>query len=112
MSFGIIIRKDSLKFKPHFNRELGNKVIYTKEEYTHEMKKRGLEPYDPSSVKPIEKKSYKPSKEARVFINSVKNSEDKDGKVRLSGNQTKWLKDRLSTKSVKPKNLKQGGFEE
>lgn len=115
MSFGIIV-KGGKGFSRHFNRELTDKAhptgqwVHTREDYNKEMKKRGLEPYDPSKVKETKSKPYKTSKEAHEFIQSVKNREDKNGKVELSGGQKEWLSKRLSMKPVKNSNSKRGGF--
>lgn len=68
--------KESSRFKPHYNRAMGKKY-YTKKDYLGDMKKMGLEPYDPSKVKKVESKPYQPSEKARRMISSLQ--KDKQG---------------------------------
>ena len=58
------------KFKPHYNRELGNKY-YSEKDYYSDMKKAGLEPYDPNSVKRHAPKPYVQSEWAKGMVNDI-----------------------------------------
>ena len=68
--------KESLRFKPHFNREFcdkanpNGKMVHTKSDYLSELKKRDLVPYS----KPKEKVDpvYKTSKWAHGMVNQIK----------------------------------------
>ena len=64
------------KFEIHYNRELGKKY-YDKREYLSDMKKAGLEPYDPSRVKKREDKPYERSEWAREMHKDIK---DRNGR--------------------------------
>jgi len=52
------------KFKPHYNRELGKKY-YSAREYYSDIKRAGMEPYDPSSVRKTPNKPYVQSEWAK-----------------------------------------------
>lgn len=54
------------------NRELG-KRYYTAKDYYGDMKKAGLEPYNPESVKHRESKPYEPSEWLRAMQREIKN---------------------------------------
>ena len=69
MSLTIFVRKKTSssrypRFVPHFNSELGKKY-YEAHQYYSDVKKAGLEPYDPGSIKKPERKPYKMSSWAR-----------------------------------------------
>lgn len=61
----------SPKFKIHYNRELGKKY-YTERDYRSDMKKAGVEHYDPSSVKRQESKPYERSEWGREMLKDIK----------------------------------------
>jgi hypothetical protein len=61
---------ESLKFKPHYNSEMG-KYYDTKKEYFDDMKAKGLEPYRGDNVNKREPKSYTPSKQCREITNTL-----------------------------------------
>lgn len=65
------------KFHPHFNREL-NKRYYTVKDYHADMKKAGLSPYDPSSVKKSDPKKYERSAWANAMFQDIRN---RDGRA-------------------------------
>jgi hypothetical protein len=77
----IIIKKDSNRFKPHYNRTMG-KYYDSSKEYYADLKKNNLEPYDPSKVKRYQRKEYKPSQWARDVVRSVDRSGYVSGSVR------------------------------
>jgi len=60
------------KFSPHFNKELG-KRYYTAKDYYSDMKKAGLEPYNPDSVKKRESKPYERSAWANHMLQDIRN---------------------------------------
>ena len=60
----------SPKFRPHFNNELG-KGYHTEKDMRADMKKRGVEFYDPSSVAKRETKSYERSQWAKDMLNNI-----------------------------------------
>ena len=61
------------QFKPHFNRELG-KRYYSAKDYYGDMKKAGVEPYNPQTVaKREEAKPYKQSEWAKEMLRDSKN---------------------------------------
>ena len=66
------------KFKIHLNRELGKKY-YSERDYISDMKKAGLEPYDPSSIKKHESKPYERSDWAREMQRTAIESKGKVG---------------------------------
>lgn len=109
MSFHIIVKNSSRGFKPHFNREFcdranpNGKMVHTKEDYVKEMKSRGLEPYDPNSIRKSEKKPYKPSKWAREITNQVQNHG-------VSGTVIKEINEKLNHKPRKIKPDGKGNF--
>lgn len=74
--------KSAPKFEPHMNRALG-KYYYTAKDYYGDLKKKGLEPYDPTVG---EKPKPKPemSKDAIEVIKEIKN-QSKNGKFKPSG---------------------------
>jgi len=59
------------KFKTHFNRELGKKY-YSEKDYYSDMKKAGLEPYNPNSVKRHSPKPYVASEWARDMQQDIR----------------------------------------
>lgn len=96
------------RFKPHYNTSM-MKYYETKDSYLSDIKKHGLEPYRGETSRPGPK-PYVPSKEAHQFVESIKKRTDSKGNVHLSGNQQKYLRDRLSMKMPKNLNPNQGGF--
>lgn len=60
------------KFHIHTNRELGKKY-YEKREYYADMKKLGLEPYNPNKIKKVERKPYEQSSWAKDMLRDVAN---------------------------------------
>lgn len=80
MSFGIIIKNGTKHFAPHFNRTMG-KYYGDKHEYLSDMKKQGMEPYNPENVKKREKKSYTPSTWARKIVRQVESTGHVSGNV-------------------------------
>lgn len=87
----IIIKKESTRFVPHYNRALG-KGYHTKEDYLRDVKKAGLEPAkEGSDEHKFKKKSYSGvSGEARNMMNSV--SYDKHGKPNIGDRYIDQLK--------------------
>jgi hypothetical protein len=73
----ITSKTKSRRFKPHYNNAMG-KYYHTSRDYVSDMKKNGMEPYNPSDVKPrlSSNKKYEPSEWARkmthVGIQQVK----------------------------------------
>lgn len=76
----IIIKNGTKHFTPHFNRTL-NKYYGDKGEYLSDMKKQGMEPYNPENVKKREHKSYKPSEWARKIVRQVESTGHVSGNV-------------------------------
>lgn len=60
------------RFESHYNRELG-KFYRSEKEYRSDMKKAGVEHYDPSSVKKRENKPYERSEWAREMQKDIIN---------------------------------------
>ena len=60
----------SPRFKPHFNRELG-KTYYSSRDYVADMKKAGIEPYNPSGIKHNAPKPYVESEWARSMKQDI-----------------------------------------
>lgn len=104
-----IIMKESTRFKTHYNRELGKKY-YCERDYRSDVKKAGLEPFNPNKIKKYEPKKYTGvSEEARRMIGSV--TYDKKGKPNIGDRYMDKLKE-MGMKSV-PRDLMnrtQGGF--
>ena len=75
----IIVKKNASHsmFRPHYNSSMGKKY-YTKDDYMSDLKKHGLEPYNPKDVKPYKRKEYKPSAWARSMVRNIQH--DKHGK--------------------------------
>jgi len=74
---GYVSQSKSRRFKPHFNRTT-DRYYGSEADYTADLKKRGLEPYNPDNVTKRKQKSYKPSKWAHEMVNAAKG---KNGKV-------------------------------
>lgn len=74
--------KSAPKFHPHYNSALGG-YYHTAKDYYGDMKKKGLEPYDPSTG---EKSKPRPemSKESVEVIKAIK-QQSKNGKFKPSG---------------------------
>lgn len=106
----IIIKNGSKHFSPHYNSTLG-KYYGDKREYLSDLKKRGLEPYDPKSVKKREVRKYKPSQWARDIVRAVESSGHVSGRVmeELHKAKVKKVPDALLDK-VKQKSPKGGWF--
>jgi hypothetical protein len=104
-----IIMKTSDKFKTHYNRELGKKY-YCERDYRADVKKAGLEPYNPASIKKYAPKKYTGvSEDARRMINSV--TYDRKGKPNIGDRYIQKLRD-MGMKAV-PRDLMNktgGGF--
>lgn len=66
----------SPKFKIHYNRELGKKY-YSERDYKSDMKKAGLEPYNPDSVKKHIASGYQPSEWHKGMMKDIK---DRNGR--------------------------------
>jgi len=60
----------SPKFQTHYNRELGKKY-YSEREYVRDMKAKGLEPYNPTSVKRHTPNPYKQSEWAKHMMQDI-----------------------------------------
>lgn len=108
MSFGIIVRKSGYsqksgapRFYRHFNREITDKsnpngmMIHTKEQYYSELKKRGLEPYDPSAKDSAKSKPVVLSDDTKQTIRAIDQQTYK-GKFKPSGR----LLDKMASKGV------------
>ena len=108
----IIIKKDSLNFKPHFNKATG-RGYHTKEDYLSDLKKRGLEPVKEgrSDEHKFKKKAYSGvSDEARNMMNSV-SYDKKTGKPNIGDRYIDQLK-KMGMREM-PKDLigkTQGGY--
>ena len=61
---------ESLKFKPHYNREMG-KFYDSKKEYFDDMKAKGLEPYRGDDVNHRIPKTYTPSKWCKEITHTL-----------------------------------------
>ena len=90
MSFGIIIRgknqpERNQRFKPHFNRSIVSKsnpngtYIHDKKQYSSELKKNDLVPYDKSNHEGHRDKKYKPSKWAHEMVSEIQKSDGQMG---------------------------------
>jgi hypothetical protein len=66
---GYVSTSKAKHFRAHYNEALG-KFVSTKEEYKSDMKRMGLEPFDPSTVKKVEPKPYELSKWGKDMINA------------------------------------------
>ncbi len=66
----------SPKFQIHFNRELGKKY-YSSRDYYSDMKKAGMEPYNPDSVKKTERKPYVRSAWCNAMLQDIHNRNGK-----------------------------------
>lgn len=110
------------RFQPHFNRALGDqrnpqgKYFGSSKEYYGELKKRGLEPYDPSAKDTSKRKDYKPSEELRRTVQAIK-QQTHNGKFKPSENlvrqmQKMGVKTHITEKDLKnlPKDYKKGGY--
>lgn len=81
----------------HYNRSM-QCMIYSKEHYKHEMKKRGLVPYEEAErlaeewdKKNLNKKYTGPSDKALNIIKSLRLTADKHGNIKLGGNAVREL---------------------
>ena len=73
----------------HYNSSMGC-MIHSKEHYIHELKARGMVPYDETERLAEEWDRQNPQKEygdinpkAKEILRSIKNSADKDGNIKL-----------------------------
>lgn len=109
MSFGIIIRKSDYtrksgapRFQRHFNRELTDRdhpngmMMHTKEQYYGELKRRGLEPYDPKAKDCAKVKPVTLSEDTKQTIKAI-NEQTHKGKFKPSGR----LIQKMESKGVK-----------
>lgn len=107
----VIVKKDIT----HFNREL-NKYITTRKQYKDELKRQGMVPYEQGKdmaerARQRQHQDYRPTTETRKFLYEVKNSADKNGKIKLSGRQIEYMeKMGVNFKPVKERPL-EGGWE-
>ena len=62
----------NVPFHIHYNRELGKKY-YSKHDYYDDMKRQGLEPYNPDSVKKSEPAKYVQSKWVKDMLRDITN---------------------------------------
>jgi len=89
-----IIVKD---FKAHYNSALG-KVIKNERQYKEELKRGNYIPYEQAkeiTASNMEKRNkFRISDDALAWMKSVKNSADRKGNVKLSGNQIDFLKEK------------------
>jgi hypothetical protein len=109
MDFYIKKHTEAPRFKPHYNSSMC-KYYGNKEDYYGDLKKYKLEPYR-GEIKRDPPKPYVPSKEAHEFVESVRRRTEKRGNVELSGNQRKYLSERMSMRPIsKNLNPKKGGF--
>lgn len=89
-------------FTSHFNRELCDKdnphgkYISSEKEYAQELKKRNLEPYDPSKVRKTGERPMKPSKWARDMVNEIK---------RTNGNVGSSFYNEIKKKGINVENM-------
>ena len=90
------------KFERHFNRAMG-KEYHTSKDYVRDMKKMGLEPYNPKAVKTRERRDYTPSKECREVTAAAVKQLKETGKV--SGAVRDWVAKTGSMKAT-PERLK------
>lgn len=130
MSVGIIIRPSGYsskkhtapRFVPHFNRSIPSSInpngtyFRTEKEYNATLKKKGLEPYDPSAADSGKRKPYKPSEKLKQVTTEIHNQTHK-GKFKPS---TKLL-DQMASMGVNikptradlkslPAHYQKGGF--
>lgn len=65
------------RFEPHFNRALADKAnpngkyFISARDYYGELKKRGLEPYDPKGPDRAHRKPYKASQESKELVRAI-----------------------------------------
>lgn len=108
MTFSIIIRKSGYSrkggapvFRPHFNRELTDKsnpngtMMYTKDQYYGELKKRGLQPYDKNAKDCGKTKPIALSDDTKKVLHAIDEQTYK-GKFKPSGR----LLDKMASKGV------------
>lgn len=111
MSIGIIIRPSGYsrksgapRFVSHFNREITDKdhpdgtMMYTKDQYYGELKKRGLEPYDKNAKDCGKTKPVALSEDTKGVLKGINDCTYK-GKFQPSGR----LLDKMASKGVKIK---------
>ncbi len=94
----IIVKKHTakLRFHPHYNRTTG-RYYGSEGDYTADLKKRGLEPYNPEGVqKRPDRKSYKPSEWAHQMVNAAVGS---NGKVKVGD---RWIDEVLKDNKPRP----------
>lgn len=110
MSFNIIVRQSGYSskkksmphFHKHFNREIvdaqhpNGTMIYTKEQYYGELKRRGLEPYDHSAKDCAKIQPVTMSEDTKKTIQAI-NEQTHKGKFTPSGR----LLDKMASKGVK-----------
>lgn len=97
MTVGIIIRpsgysskKQAPVFKPHFNRSIPSPknpegtYFRTKEDYYGTLKKKGLEPYDPTAKDSGKRAPYVASEKTRKIVQSI-SEHTRKGKFKPSG---------------------------
>lgn len=97
-------------FKPHYNRELG-KQYHTASDYYGDLKKRGLEPYNPKNVTKIKPKDYELSKWAKEMNAESQRTKGKVGDKFLN----EWKKKGIDVKKAMikgrvPDKAMTGGF--
>ena len=123
MSVGIIIRPSGYsqkkaqapRFTPHFNRS--TETYYrTAREYYSDLKKRGLEPYDPSAKDCGARKPYKPSEELKETVKAI-HSQTYKGKFKPSERLVKKMENmgvkmKMNREDLKklPSHYQSGGF--
>lgn len=77
----IIVKSSRKGFHPHYNNATG-RYYHTSSDYYKDLKDRGLEPQDASTVTARKPKEYKPSQWAKDIVRSVERSGTVSGAVR------------------------------
>lgn len=110
---GIVVKRYE-----HFNRAMG-KYITSRQHYEREMAKGGYIPFAEaekiaSKARAERDKPYKLSEKARAVIESAKQSSDRKGQVKLSGNLIRGMKEVGVNWDSQwlPKHYQGGGFED
>lgn len=111
-------------FKAHFNRSIpsthnpNGTFFRTKEEYYNTLKKKGLEPYDPTTKDSGKRKAYKPSENLNKVITEIHNQTYR-GKFKPSERlvnqmEAMGVKTKMNREDLKklPGHYQKGGFYE
>ena len=90
---------ESGRFKPHYNRSTG-KYYGSSKDYVSDLKKSGLEPYNPNSVKQHKEHKYEASKWTKDVARAIENNGGK-----TPGHAKEIIKQHMGNVKQAPSNI-------